>query len=105
MVDHDHPSAGQASGEDDPARQGGVDDLSERAGQVDPAMTRAPRRARGLEAPHHLWGRLQRPHPDRNRGHGRADRAGRPRQGDERDQHDGDDDRSAATVAPDRAGE
>ena len=105
VVDHDDAATGQPSREGDPARQGRRDDLADRAGQVDPAMPGPPRRVGWVERSHHRRRRLQRPHPDRGRVHGRADRADRPRQGEERDQHHGNDDQRRATVGPDPVGE
>jgi hypothetical protein len=82
-----------------------VHDLADRAGQVDAAMARTPGGVGRIEDADHPRRRLERPHPDRDRVHGYAGRACRPHQGDERDQHDGNDDQRPATVDPDQAGE
>jgi hypothetical protein len=103
VVDHDHAAAGQPRGEHHPTRQRGVNLLSDGAEEVDAAMTGTPGRAGRVEGPHHLGCRLQRPHPDRDRVHGYADRARWSRQGDEREQH-GNDDQRRATADPDRVG-
>jgi hypothetical protein len=105
VVDHDDAAAREGSGEADPAREGGVDHLADRAGQVDAAMPGAPGGVGRVEGLHDPRLGLQRPHPDRNRGHGRADRAGGPREGDERGQDAGNDDQQPTAVAPDRMGE
>ena len=105
VVDDDHATTRERGRECDPPGQRRVHDLAERAGEVHPAMTSTPRGVRWVERLHHSRRWLERPHPDRDRVHGYAVRAGRPRQGDERDQHDGNDDQRPATVGPDPVGE
>ena len=81
VVDHDDAAAGEQAGEGDLAGERGVDLLAGGAEQVDAAMAGAPRVVGRVEALDDLGLGPQRPHADRIRVSGRAERRRRAEHG------------------------